>query len=124
MFTFQELFFIHLRFKNMIFIYFQPITLINTVMELAPAGKIPLGITNIPFELPLKARYPLPGAPAGCGLLETYHGVFVNIMYTLKCNMKRSFLNKPLNTSCQFFVQYHPVSYFCDNMNMCMLSYE
>ncbi|CAH2055999.1 unnamed protein product, partial [Iphiclides podalirius] len=86
----------------------KPITLINTVMELVPAGKIPLGITNIPFELPLKARYQLPGAPAGCGLLETYHGVFVNIMYTLKCNMKRSFLNKPVNTSCQFFVQYHP----------------
>ncbi|XP_013171542.1 PREDICTED: Down syndrome critical region protein 3 homolog isoform X2 [Papilio xuthus] len=86
----------------------KPMTLINTVMELAPAGKIPPGVTEIPFEMPLRARQPLPGAPAGCGLLETYHGVFVNITYTLRCNMKRSFLNKPLNTSCQFFVQYHP----------------
>lgn len=88
-------------------------SLINTVMELAPAGKIPSGVTEIPFEMPLRARQPLPGAPTGCGLLETYHGVFVNITYTLRCNMKRSFLNKPLNASCQFFVQYHPVS--CSN---------
>ncbi|XP_068623215.1 vacuolar protein sorting-associated protein 26C [Battus philenor] len=88
----------------------KPINLINTVMELIPAGKIPLGVTEIPFELPLRARHTLPGAPAGCGLLETYHGVFVNVLYTLKCNMKRSFLSKPLNTECQFFVQYHPAT--------------
>ncbi|XP_021188788.2 vacuolar protein sorting-associated protein 26C isoform X1 [Helicoverpa armigera] len=82
----------------------KPINLINTCIELAPPGKIPVGITEIPFEMPLRARQAVsPGYP---GLLETYHGVFVNIMYTLKCSMKRSFLNKPVNTSCQFFVQY------------------
>ncbi|KAG6460936.1 hypothetical protein O3G_MSEX012319 [Manduca sexta] len=82
----------------------KPMNLINTVIELAPPGKIPVGITEIPFEIPLRARQAIsPGYP---GLLETYHGVFVNIMYTLKCSMKRSFLNKPLYTSCQFFVQY------------------
>ncbi|XP_047027300.1 vacuolar protein sorting-associated protein 26C isoform X2 [Helicoverpa zea] len=82
----------------------KPINLINTCIELAPPGKIPVGITEIPFEMPLRARQAVsPGYP---GLLETYHGVFVNIMYTLKCSMKRSFLNKPVNASCQFFVQY------------------
>ncbi|XP_026740509.1 Down syndrome critical region protein 3 homolog [Trichoplusia ni] len=82
----------------------KPINLINTCIELAPPGKIPVGVTEIPFEMPLRARQAVsPGYP---GLLETYHGVFVNIMYTLKCSMKRSFLNKPLNASCQFFVQY------------------
>lgn len=82
----------------------KPISLINSSIELAPPGKIPPGVTEIPFEMPLHARQAVsPGYP---GLLETYHGVFVNIMYTLKCSMKRSFLNKPLNTSCQFFVQY------------------
>ncbi|XP_011561478.3 vacuolar protein sorting-associated protein 26C [Plutella xylostella] len=84
----------------------KPINLINIAIELAPAGKIPAGVTEIPFEMPLQARGPpSPGCP---GLLETYHGVFVNITYTLKCSMKRSFLNKPLNTTCQFFVQYRP----------------
>ncbi|XP_039747544.1 vacuolar protein sorting-associated protein 26C isoform X2 [Pararge aegeria] len=82
----------------------RPINLINTAIELASAGKIPVGVTEIPFEMPLVSR---PNA-VGPGLLETYHGVFVNVMYTLKCGMKRSFLNKPLNTSCQFFVQYKP----------------
>ncbi|KAL4704748.1 hypothetical protein ACJJTC_000072 [Scirpophaga incertulas] len=82
----------------------KPINLINTSIELAPAGKIPVGVTEIPFEMPLRARQAVsPGYP---GLLETYHGVFVNIMYTLKCSMKKSFLNKPVNASCQFFVQY------------------
>ncbi|XP_047998310.1 vacuolar protein sorting-associated protein 26C [Leguminivora glycinivorella] len=82
----------------------KPINLLNTSVELAPPGKIPGGVTEIPFEIPLRARQATsPGYP---GLLETYHGVFVNIMYTLKCGMKRSFLNKPLNATCQFFVQH------------------
>ncbi|XP_045778655.1 vacuolar protein sorting-associated protein 26C [Maniola jurtina] len=80
----------------------RPLNLINTSIELAPAGKIPVGVTEIPFEMPLVGRQ----TSMGPGLLETYHGVFVNVMYTLKCGMKRSFLNKPLNASCQFFVQY------------------
>ncbi|XP_045453401.1 vacuolar protein sorting-associated protein 26C [Melitaea cinxia] len=80
----------------------RPINIINTSIELAPAGKIPTGVTEIPFEMPLVARQ----SSMSLGLLETYHGVFVNVMYTLKCSMKRSFLNKPLNASCQFFVQY------------------
>ncbi|CAK1542783.1 unnamed protein product [Leptosia nina] len=80
----------------------KPITLVNTSMELAPAGKIPVGVTEIPFELPLRGR----PSSAGSGLLETYHGVFVSVMYTLKCCMKRPYLNKPLNAGCQFFVQY------------------
>ncbi|XP_072945322.1 vacuolar protein sorting-associated protein 26C [Epargyreus clarus] len=78
----------------------KPITLVHTTIELVPAGKIPVGTTEIPFELPLRSR-----STTGPGLLETYHGVFVNVMYNLKCSMRRSFLNKPLNTSCQFFVQ-------------------
>lgn len=83
----------------------KPKNLINASLELVPPGKIPTGITEIPFEMPLLARQLVsPGYP---GLLETYHGVFVNIMYSLKCSMKRSFLNKPLNVSCQFFVQHH-----------------
>ncbi|XP_053616634.1 vacuolar protein sorting-associated protein 26C [Plodia interpunctella] len=82
----------------------KPLNLLYTTIELAPPGKIPVGTTEIPFEIPLRARQAVsPGYP---GLLETYHGVFVNVMYTIKCSMKRSFLNKPLNASCQFFVQY------------------
>ncbi|XP_049878759.1 vacuolar protein sorting-associated protein 26C isoform X1 [Pectinophora gossypiella] len=85
----------------------RPINLISSAIELAAAGRVPGGSTAIPFELPLTPRRPA-GASAAPALLETYHGVFVNVMYTLKATMKRSFLNKPLVASCQFFVQYRP----------------
>jgi len=38
-------------------------------------------------------------------LYETYHGVFVNIMYTLKADMKRSLLNKDLQKISEFIVE-------------------
>jgi hypothetical protein len=44
----------------------------NVSVEVAKAGKLPPGKTEIPFELPLKTK-------AGMQLYETYHGVFVNI---------------------------------------------
>lgn len=77
----------------------QPIQLVNCVVEVTPAGKIPAGITDIPFELPLT---PKPNRT----LYETYHGVFVNISYMIRCEMKRSFLSKDHFKSQQFMVQY------------------
>ncbi|KAI4814561.1 hypothetical protein KUCAC02_003751, partial [Chaenocephalus aceratus] len=41
-------------------------------------------------------------------LYETYHGVFVNIQYTLRCDMKRSLLAKDLSRSCEFIVHSQP----------------
>lgn len=71
-------------------------------MEVAPAGKIPSGKTEIPFELPLKPR----GTKT---LYETYHGVFVNIQYMIRCDMKRSFLAKDVSKSLEFIVEDKPV---------------
>ncbi|XP_077284281.1 vacuolar protein sorting-associated protein 26C [Arctopsyche grandis] len=91
----------------------KPITLLNCSLDLQTGGKIPSGVTEIPFEFPLSSRQRQPSVAGtqkpnhtqSC-LLETYHGVFVSITYSLKCTMKRSFLNKDLNASCQFVVQY------------------
>lgn len=69
------------------------------MVEVCPAGRIPAGTTDIPFELPLR---PKPNRT----LYETYHGVFVNISYTLRCEMKRSFLSKDFVKVQQFMVQY------------------
>lgn len=44
---------------------------------------------------------------------ETYHGVFVNINYVVKCELKRSFLAKSIQKSQQFVVQYKVVLYIC-----------
>lgn len=67
-------------------------------VEVAPAGKIPNGKTEIPFELPLRPR----GTKT---LYETYHGVFVNVQYLIRCDIKRSFLAKDVSKSLEFIVE-------------------
>lgn len=67
--------------------------------EVSGPGRLPAGCTQVPFELPLK---PKPNR----NLYETYHGVFVNINYSLRCDVKRSFLSKDLQKTQQFLVQY------------------
>lgn len=79
----------------------KPIPLVSSVVEVAKAGKIPAGKTEIPFEFPLSGK-------GNKVLYETYHGVFVNIQYTLRCDMKRPLLAKDLSRSCEFIVHSQP----------------
>jgi len=79
-------------------IVFQPIQLVQYTLDVAPSGKIPSGKTEIPFELPLKPR-------GNKSLYETYHGVFVNIQYLIRCDIKRSFLAKDVSKSLEFIVE-------------------
>ena len=67
-------------------------------MEVAPAGKISNGKTEIPFELPVRPK-------GNKTLYETYHGVFVNIQYTIRCDIKRNFLAKDISKSLEFMVE-------------------
>ena len=55
----------------------QPIQLLNYTLEVAKPGRLPAGKTEIPFELPVKAK-------GNKELYETYHGVFVNIQVQFK----------------------------------------
>lgn len=71
-------------------------------LDVAPSGKIPSGKIEIPFELPLKAR-------GNKSLYETYHGVFVNIQYLIRCDIKRNFLAKDVSKSVEFIVEDKPV---------------
>lgn len=79
----------------------KPIQLLSTNIEVAKSGKVPGGKTEIPFEFPLQAK-------GNKVLYETYHGVFVNIQYTLRCDVKRSLLAKDLSRSCEFIVHCQP----------------
>lgn len=54
----------------------QPIQLISSNIEVAKAGKVPAGKTEIPFEFPLNTK-------GNKVLYETYHGVFVNIQVSV-----------------------------------------
>jgi len=76
----------------------KPIQLVSYTIDIAKQGKFPNGATEIPFEMPLRAK-------AGKKLYETYHGVFVNIMYTLRADMKRSLLSKDLVKTSEFIVE-------------------
>ena len=58
--------------KNYFYFHWQPIHLINYSLEIAKAGKLPSGKTEIPFEVPLKPK-------GNKTLYETYHGVFINV---------------------------------------------
>ncbi|XP_076457678.1 vacuolar protein sorting-associated protein 26C-like [Babylonia areolata] len=77
----------------------RPIQLLQYPLEVAKPGRLPSGKTEIPFEVPLKPK-------AGKTLYETYHGVFVNIQYTIRAEMKRSLLNKDLQKQCEFIIEY------------------
>lgn len=77
---------------------FKPIQLVQYTVDVVPAGKIPSGKTEIPFELPL--------LPKGSKILyESYHGVFVNIQYFIRCDIKRNFLAKDITKSLEFMLE-------------------
>ncbi|ELR53671.1 Down syndrome critical region protein 3 [Bos mutus] len=79
----------------------KPIQVINSTIEMVKPGKFPGGKTEIPFEFPLHVK-------SNKVLYETYHGVFVNIQYTLRCDMRRSLLAKDLTKTCEFIVHSTP----------------
>jgi hypothetical protein len=76
----------------------KPVQLLLATLDVAGAGKLPAGTTELPFEVPLRARDGLP-------LYETYKGVFVNIEYSIKVDMARSMLNKSLSKRIEFFIE-------------------
>ncbi|XP_064561282.1 vacuolar protein sorting-associated protein 26C isoform X2 [Zonotrichia leucophrys gambelii] len=75
----------------------KPIQIISSTIEMVKPGKLPSGKTEIPFEFPLQMK-------GNKVLYETYHGVFVNIQYTLRCDLRRSLLAKDLTKTCEFIV--------------------
>lgn len=81
----------------------KPISLVSNAIEVSKSGKIPSGQTEIPFELPLKAR----GSKT---LYETYHGVYVTVQYSLRCDIKRSLLAKDVTKAQEFIVEYRQKS--------------
>lgn len=88
------------QFSNSI----KPFQLLNSTIQLAGAGKLPQGFSELAFEFPLTC------VKEPKILYETYHGIFININYMIKCEIKRSFLAKSVQKSQQFVIQYKPKS--------------
>ncbi len=77
-----------------------PLSLLNVVIQVAKEDKLPNGTTELPFEFNL-------AADKGAKLFETYHGVYVNIQYTIDVELKRSF-KSDLKAKTEFLVQIPP----------------
>jgi len=75
----------------------KPITIIDLESEIEKSGKIK-GSKEYPFEFKLT---PLEGAE----IYESYHGVYVNIQYTLKADLTGSFFGKNLTKTLEFIVE-------------------
>lgn len=79
----------------------KPRPILDLTVELVKPGRLPTGVTEIPFQVPLKGS----SSSSSPSLYETYHGVFVNITYTLRADMKRNFVKKDASTSMEFMVE-------------------
>lgn len=77
----------------------KPLNLFMTTVEVAKTGKCSPGKTEIPFEFALKSKTKKP-------LPETYHGVYINVQYMIRCSMKRSLLAKDLSKESEVLVEY------------------
>jgi len=75
----------------------KPITIVDYVTTIEKTGKID-DSKEYPFEFDLKAL-------EDQEFYETYHGVYVNIMYTLKAELVRKFIGKNLMKQLEFIVE-------------------
>ncbi|CAM9131285.1 unnamed protein product, partial [Heterosigma akashiwo] len=65
--------------------------LVRVAFDVAPAGRVPAGLTEIPFEFVLPAEQT---AEPGRGLHESYRGVYVTVRYLLRAGLARALLRR------------------------------
>ncbi|RLN49656.1 hypothetical protein BBJ29_001213 [Phytophthora kernoviae] len=75
-----------------------PMELVYFHLPVAPAGKVPAGISKFPFEFELQGN-------DGQELLETYHGVYVSVKYEIVCDCIRGILKNKLHKTLEFVVE-------------------
>jgi hypothetical protein len=76
----------------------KPYELLQYEIPIAAPGKVPDGRTEIPFEFKLEGFQ-------GRQLHETYHGVYVNVQYTVVCHCTRGMMSKDLHREIEFIVE-------------------
>ena len=75
----------------------KPVAVFALTQELQKGGKLPDGVHELPFEFPLEQQAEK--------LLETYHGVFVNVQYVIGVEVKRGVMSKNLKRTLEFIVE-------------------
>jgi len=76
----------------------KPVTLVDYKLPIEASGTVKEGITDIPFEFVLK---PLEGQE----IIESYHGVYVNVSYTLNATVIKRYFGKDLEKNLEFVVE-------------------
>ncbi|RLN92240.1 hypothetical protein BBJ28_00022712, partial [Nothophytophthora sp. Chile5] len=75
-----------------------PMELVYFHLPVAPAGKVPPGISKFPFEFELQGN-------DGQQLFETYHGVYVSVKYEIVCDCVRGIMKNKLHKTLEFVVE-------------------
>ena len=76
----------------------KPVQLLDFTTEVQGPAKLPDGVSEFAFEFPLS---PIKGEK----LHETYHGVFVNVQYTITVSAKRGMMSKDLKRTLEFIME-------------------
>lgn len=76
----------------------KPIVIAREEFVLAPPGKFADGPTDVPFEFVLNG---LNGQP----LIESYHGVYISIIYTVTASIDRGVMKKGLIKEVEYIVE-------------------
>lgn len=76
----------------------RPMTILKDEINISSPGNFPNGVTEIPFQFALTGS-------SGQPLLESYHGVFINIVYIIKVNCDRGVMKKGITKEVEFIVE-------------------
>lgn len=77
----------------------KPTTIYSQELEIATSGKFNDGTTNVPFTFTFA-----PGS-ASAELMESYHGVFVSVVYIIQATCDRGMMKKSLMKEMEFIVE-------------------
>ncbi|KAG7398554.1 Down syndrome critical region protein 3 [Phytophthora boehmeriae] len=75
-----------------------PMELVYFHLPVAPASKVPPGISKFPFEFELQGN-------DGQNLLETYHGVYISVKYEIVVDCIRGIMKNKLHKTLEFVVE-------------------
>jgi len=73
----------------------KPLVLLEKNIQVLPPGKVPNGLTSAAFEFQLPEK----------GLFESYHGVYINVSFTITATVNRSAMKKSLTRTIEFIVE-------------------
>jgi len=76
----------------------QQVPIFKIETEIAGAGRFAEGLTEIPFEFQVCGQ-------GGQALLESYHGVYISVIYSIQVTCDRGMMKKALHKDLEFIVE-------------------